>query len=80
MQKLCVALKTRRKELRITLKELSAKIGISAVSLNKYEKDIRLPNVNNLNKITEALGLDYDEMFEILAQEKAKRKEFKQGN
>ena len=70
----------RRKELKITQKELSEKTGISIVSLAKYEKGERLPGYENLNKISEVLELDYDEVSNILAEQKRSRKERVYGN
>ena len=70
----------RRKELKITQKELSEKTGISIVSLAKYEKGERLPGYENLNKISEVLKLDYDEVSNILAEQKRSRKERVYGN
>lgn len=63
----------RRKELKITQKELSEKTGISVVSLAKYEKGKRFPSYTNLNKISKVLELDYDEAYNILESEKRKR-------
>ena len=62
----------RRKELKVTQQELSKKTGISMVSLRMYEQGKRLPNYTNLNKISEALGLNYDEACNILENQKSK--------
>lgn len=70
----------RRKELKITQKELSEKTGISMVSLAKYEKGVRLPSYENLNKIAEALKLQYDEVSNILTNQKRSKKERVYGN
>lgn len=73
-------LSLRRKELKITQKELAQKTGISVVSLAKYEKNERLPSFENLNKLSKALNLDYDEVSSILANQKRQRKERNYGN
>lgn len=73
-------LSLRRKELKLTQKELADKTGISIVSLAKYEKNERLPSYENLHKISEALGLDYDEVSNILTIQKRNRKERNYGN
>ena len=73
-------LSLRRKELKITQKELAQKTGISVVSLAKYEKNERLPSFENLNKLSKALDLDYDEVSSILANQKRQRKERNYGN
>ena len=70
----------RRKELKITQKELSLKTGISLTSLTKYEKGERLPTYTNLNKLAKALHLKYDEVSDILENEKRSRKERVYGN
>ena len=73
-------LSLRRKELHITQKELSDKTKISIVSLAKYEKGERLPSYENLARIADALALDYDEVSNILENEKRNRKERVYGN
>ena len=73
-------LSLRRKELKITQKELAQKTGISVVSLAKYEKNERLPSFENIHKLAEALDLDYDEVSSILANQKRQRKERNYGN
>ena len=70
----------RRKELSLTRKELSDRTGISTVSLAKYEKGERLPSYENLHSLAKALDLDYDEVSNILAEEKKSRKERPYGN
>ena len=70
----------RRKELKLTQKELAEKTGISIVSLAKYEKNERLPSFENLNKLAKALELDYDEVSSILSNQKRNRKERSYGN
>jgi transcriptional regulator with XRE-family HTH domain len=58
----------------MTQKELSKKTGISIVSLAKYERGERLPNYDNLYRISEVLKLDYDEMSDILTSQKRSKK------
>lgn len=70
----------RRKELKITQKELSEKTGISIVSLAKYEKNERLPSYENLHKLAKALKMNYDEVSSILEKQKRSRKERIYGN
>ena len=70
----------RRKELKITQKELSEKTGISIVSLAKYEKNERLPSYENLHKLASVLKIDYDEVSSILEKQKRSRKERIYGN
>ena len=73
-------LSLRRKELKITQKELSEKTNISMVSLAKYEKGERLPSYENLNRLAKVLELDYDEVCDILTNQKRNRKERAYGN
>lgn len=73
-------LSLRRKELKITQKELSEQTKISMVSLAKYEKGERLPSYENLNRLAAALDLNYDEVCDILANQKRSRKERVYGN
>ena len=71
---LCNILAHRRKELGITLNDLSQKTSISMTSLGFYESGKRLPTVVNLNKLCEALKLNYSEIYDILLKEKEVRK------
>lgn len=80
MVNICDVLSRRRKELGITKKDLSKKVGISMVSLTKYEKGERLPSYENLNKLSKVLGLDYDEISNILKNQKETKKERNYGN
>lgn len=76
MAKIRDMLMLRRKELKLTQKSLSEKTGISVVSLAKYESGERLPSFENLNRLAEALRLDYDEACNVLKAEKeSKRKQ-----
>lgn len=63
-------LANRRKELKLTRKELSKKTGISMVSLKFYEQGKRTPNFTNLYKISQVLEFDYDEACNILEKQK----------
>lgn len=80
MVNICDVLSRRRKELGITKKDLSKKVGISMVSLTKYEKGERLPSYENLNKLSKVLELDYDEISNILKNQKETKKERNYGN
>ena len=71
---LCNILVQRRKELGITLRSLSQKTDISMTSLGFYESGERLPTVVNLNKLCEALKLNYQEVYGALLKEKETRK------
>lgn len=71
---LCSILAHRRKELGITLNDLSKKTDISMTSLGFYESGERLPSVVNLNKLCEALELDYSKTYDALLEEKETRK------
>ena len=64
---------TRRKELGLTLEDLSKKCGLSLTSLTKYEKGRSLPTVGNLYKLSLALDLDYNEVCDVLLKEKESR-------
>lgn len=70
---LCSILSHRRQQLNLTLKDLSKKTDISLTSLGFYESGERLPTVVNLNKLCEALDLDYGEIYDVLLKEKEER-------
>ena len=65
----------RRKELKITRQELSILTGLSVVSLTKYENGQTLPKVENLARLANALTLSYNELYNVLLEEKQRRKD-----
>ena len=71
---LCSILANRRKELKMTLSDLSLTTDISLTSLGLYESGERLPSVVNLNKLCEALKLNYNETYDALLAEKETRR------
>lgn len=73
-QRFCEILSSQRKKIGMSRQELSNLTGISKVSLYAYETGKCLPHVNNLFKLSDALKLDYDEMYNILLKEKECRK------
>ncbi|WLS77384.1 helix-turn-helix domain-containing protein [Erwinia pyri] len=50
-------IRARRKELRLTQKDLSAKVGVSHVSISQWEKDETAPRGENLLALANALGV-----------------------
>ena len=54
-----ITLKAARINSRYTITEAAKKLGISVVTLSKYENGIRFPNVKTINKILELYKLDY---------------------
>ena len=68
-------LRYHRKAKKLTQKEVSEKTGISLVSLSKYETGRSLPSVSNLHKLSEVIDFNYDEVYEILLQERESKSE-----
>ena len=56
-------LKKRRLELKLTLRELSVKCGLSIQSLSNYETGQRFPNAAKLKKIAQALDCSVDDLL-----------------
>lgn len=52
-----------RKSKNMTMKELGAKIGITEQGIGNYERGDRNPNLDILNKISDALCISFDELF-----------------
>lgn len=48
----------------MTLRELSAKTGISKSALDNYENGVRSPNLNQLEMIAKALDTSITNLFE----------------
>lgn len=63
-------LKQQRVAKGLSLQKLSEMTGISIVTICHCENGIRLPNVNKLGVLAEALDLDYDMLFEMWEKEK----------
>lgn len=50
-------IRARRKELRLTQKDLAAKVGVSHVSISQWEKDETSPRGDNLLALAKAMGV-----------------------
>jgi SOS-response transcriptional repressor LexA len=50
-------IRARRKELRLTQKDLASKVGVSHVSISQWEKDETAPRGDNLLALARALGV-----------------------
>lgn len=50
-------IRARRKELRLTQKDLASKVGVSHVSISQWEKDETAPRGDNLLALAKALGV-----------------------
>lgn len=50
-------IRARRKELRLTQKDLAAKVGVSHVSISQWEKDETAPRGDNLLALAKAMGV-----------------------
>lgn len=57
---------TRCLEQNLTLKELSKRIGLSAVFLSKVQTGEQKPSLENATKIANELNMDVNELFPIL--------------
>lgn len=53
-----------RRVLGITQKELAEKIGLTASTITKYEKGTLEPNIDTLNKISEALNVSISDIID----------------
>jgi len=56
-------LRSKRKELRITQKELAEAVGVSLITISRYERSERIPDSNILSKIVERFNCQYDDLF-----------------
>ena len=63
-------LRSLRKEKGLTLEELKEISGISMTTLGYFENGSRTPTVQNLHKIANALGYDYNELYELISEKK----------
>ena len=59
-------LRRRRKEKRLTLKEVAEKSNLSEGFLSQIENNVKTPSVSNLVKVCESLGTEMGPLFEEL--------------
>lgn len=56
-------IKARRKELKITQKDLAQKVGIAEVTLRQYEAGLYMPKIETRAKLARALQCKYEDLF-----------------
>lgn len=55
-------IKPRRKAVRMTQQKLAKKIGVSLITIGRYERGERVPSIETAAKIAKALGCTIDEL------------------
>lgn len=63
MEKLGEKIKRRRKELKLSQKELASKVGVSHVSISQWESDTNAPKTENFLNLSTALKLTIEELL-----------------
>ena len=63
-------IKKMREKIGMTQAELGEKIGVSGVAIMRYEKDLREPNINTLQKIASALDVPVTQLLPLDETEK----------
>lgn len=58
MQTVGDRIRARRKELKLTQKDLASRVGVSHVAISQWEKDETAPRGDNLLRLSQALGCD----------------------
>jgi len=56
-------MKQRRTDRGMTQKELARAIGVSSITIGRYEKNHRIPDSNTLIRIIQKLNCQYDDLF-----------------
>jgi transcriptional regulator with XRE-family HTH domain len=64
-------LRRRRKEKRLTLKEVAEKANLSEGFLSQIENNVKTPSVSNLVKVCDALGTEIGPLFEELKNQQS---------
>lgn len=54
-----------RKEAGLTQAELARKIDVSAITIQQYERGVREPNLETIEKIAKALGVEFIDVLAI---------------
>ena len=54
-----------RKEAGLTQKELAEKIVVAPITIQQYERDVREPSFETIEKIATALGVEWIDVFAV---------------
>ena len=52
-----------RKKAKLTQKELAEKVGIATITVQQYERGVRTPKIETLQKIAQALNIDVGVLY-----------------
>lgn len=52
-----------RKDMGLTQKELAEKVGVATITIQQYERNVRVPKIETLSKIGAALGVLWYELY-----------------
>ena len=63
IEQLSKIVKEKRKSLRLTQDELAKKAGMNRTMLSKLENKEYMPSVEQLEKLGEVLGFEYDDLY-----------------
>ena len=56
-----------RKKAKLTQKELAEKVGIATITVQQYERGVRTPKIETLQKIAQALNIDVGILYGVEA-------------
>ena len=56
-----------RKKAKLTQKELAEKVGIATITVQQYERGVRTPQIETLQKIAQALNIDVGILYGVEA-------------
>ena len=73
MEKIGKSIKAARKAAGLTQKELAQKLGISFQSVAQWENDLRRPKFETIQKIADALGVDWMDFGFVTTHERAEQ-------
>lgn len=54
-----------RKKAKLTQKELAEKVGIATITIQQYERGVRTPKIETLQKIAQALNIDVGVLYGV---------------
>ena len=52
----------KRKEARMTIRELAKKVGLNYTTISQYETGVHKPRLENIQKIAEVLGCEINDI------------------
>lgn len=64
-------IRKKRKDMGLTQKELAEKVGVATITIQQYERNVRVPKIETLSKIGIVLGVSWYELYPDVVDDSA---------